>query len=79
MSSFFQRTRLWAQIQEARTQYSLVRRREYRFALKTQRAIVRMRVISEAQRAAIEKVRLRQSSDMQVGHFRLIWLAEGTS
>jgi hypothetical protein len=57
MSSLFRRTRLYALIQEVRAEYSLVRRREHRFALKTQRALVRMKIMSEMQRSAIDRVR----------------------
>lgn len=53
MSSFFRRTRLYLQIQESCAEYRSLRRQQHRAALKMQRQLVRMQVLSELNRSRL--------------------------
>lgn len=57
MLRFLQRTLLYQRTSEAMHAYRVLKRAEHRSALKLKRAAVRARVLSEVQKAQIERVR----------------------
>jgi hypothetical protein len=61
MANIFKNTVLWKQVKEACTEYAALRRREYRYALKTKRMSIRLKVMAEVQRSQIQKVILCKS------------------